>query len=123
MLPRDTSDPQEALDWINRGDPFDLGILDFHMPGMDGIELSRAIRKQREAAELPLVLFSSINAREMALEEKQFAAFLMKPLKPSAMLDTLMNLFAGEATRIEPMDGSAKGKIDSQMAERLPLRI
>ena len=110
MLPRDTSDPHEALDWISRGDPFDLAILDFHMPEMDGIELSRAIREKRPPDELPLILFSSINAREMAMEEDLFAAFLMKPLKPSAMLDTLMNILAGDATGIEPLDGSGTGK-------------
>jgi CheY-like chemotaxis protein len=90
---------------------------------MDGIELSRAIRETRQAEELPLVLFSSINARELAMEAGLFAAFLMKPLKPSAMLDTLMDLFAGDATRIESADEPEKNKIDSQMSERIPLRI
>ena len=120
MLPRDTSDPQEALEWVRQGDPFDLAILDYQMPEMDGIELSRAIR---EAADFPLVLFSSISAREMAMEEDQFAAFLMKPLKPSVLLDTLMSLFAGEAKRVAPEEGSGKAILDPQMAERLPLRI
>ena len=123
MLPRDTGDPSEALKWVRQGDPFDLAILDFHMPEMDGIELSRAIRDHRQAADLPLVLFSSISAREMAMEEDQFAAFLMKPLKPSVLLNTLMNLFAGETKRIEPEEGSGMAKLDSQLAEHLPLRI
>jgi PAS domain S-box-containing protein len=123
MLPRDTSDPQEALKWVRQGDPFDLAILDYHMPEMDGIELSRAIRDHRQAADLPLVLFSSISAREMAMEEDQFAAFLMKPLKPSVLLNTLMNLFPGETKRSEPEDGSGMAKLDSQLAEHLPLRI
>ena len=57
------------------------------------------------------------------MEENQFAAFLMKPLKPSVLLDTLMNLFTGEAKRIEPQDDSGKVRLDPQMAERLPLRI
>jgi len=123
MLPRDTSDPQEALEWVLQGDPFDLAILDFHMPEMDGFELARGMREHRQAADLPLVLFSSIGARETAMDEDQFAAFLMKPLKPSVLLDTLMNLFAGEAKRIEPQDDSGKVRLDPQMAERLPLRI
>jgi CheY-like chemotaxis protein len=123
MLPRDTSDPQEALEWVRQGDPFDLAILDFHMPEMDGTELARAIRDHRQAADLPLVLFSSISARETAMETDQFAAFLMKPLKPSVLLNTLMNLFAGEDKRIEPEDGTGKVKLDPQIAEQLPLRI
>jgi CheY-like chemotaxis protein len=111
------------LEWIRRGDPFDLAILDYHMPEMDGIELADAIREHREAEDLPLVLFSSISARETVMDENQFDAFLMKPLKPSVLLDTLMNLFAGEAKRIEPEDGTIETKLDPQMAENLPLRI
>jgi CheY-like chemotaxis protein len=123
MLPRDTSDPREALEWVRQGDPFDLAILDYNMPEMDGIELASAIREHRKDEELPLVLFSSISARETAMDEDQFAAYLMKPLKPSVLLDTLMNLFTGEAKRIEPEDDSGKVRLDPQMAERLPLRI
>jgi PAS domain S-box-containing protein len=120
MHPRDTSDPKEALKWVKRGDPFDLIILDYHMPGMDGIELSGEIRK---VTEVPQVLFSSISAREIALEKGQFAAYLMKPLKPSVLLDTLMNLFADQARQIEPESDSQKVKLDDQIAKNLPLRI
>jgi PAS domain S-box-containing protein len=120
MLPRDTEDPQEALNWIRRGDPFDLAILDYNMPGMDGVELSRAIR---EHSDIPQILFSSISARETALEEEYFAAYLMKPLKPSVLLDTLMNLFAGEVKQIETETVPETTKLDSTMAQRLPLRI
>jgi len=120
MQPRDTSDPKEALKWVKRGDPFDLVIMDYHMPGMDGIELSREIRK---LTEVPLVLFSSISARESALEGGQFAAYLMKPLKPSVLLDTLMNLFADQVRQIEPEVGSHKVKLDGQIAKNLPLRV
>ena len=123
MQPRATGEPGEALDWIRRGDPFDLAILDYHMPEVDGIELSEAIREHRSAEELPLILFSSISARETALEDDRFAAFLMKPLKPSVLLDTLMNLFAGEAKQIIPEEGVGEEKLDSQMARVLPLRI
>ena len=49
---------EEALAMIERGDPFDLAILDMHMPGMDGIELAHRLRALRP--ELPLVLYTSL---------------------------------------------------------------
>jgi CheY-like chemotaxis protein len=44
ILARETASPQTALEWIRRGDPFDLVITDLQMPGMDGIALATAIR-------------------------------------------------------------------------------
>ena len=41
MQTRDSETPAEALKWIKHGDPFDLAILDMHMPEMDGVTLAR----------------------------------------------------------------------------------
>ena len=40
MQPRTTRSPAEALAWIHDGTSFDLAILDFHMPEMDGLTLA-----------------------------------------------------------------------------------
>jgi PAS domain S-box-containing protein len=45
MIPTATGSPREALDRLRQGQPFDLAILDLHMPEMDGIQLARAIRE------------------------------------------------------------------------------
>src|SRR5262249_40976102 len=37
MLARDTDSPTVALGWINQGDPFDVVLVDYQMPEMDGI--------------------------------------------------------------------------------------
>ena len=63
MLVRDSRQPREALEWIKRGDPFDVAILDMQMPEMDGVMLAREIKAQRP--DLPLILFSSLGRREI----------------------------------------------------------
>ena len=45
MLARVTESPREALGWVRGGERFDLGILDMHMPEMDGVALAQAIRE------------------------------------------------------------------------------
>src|SRR6185436_20230949 len=59
MLARDTESPAMALEWIIQGDPFDVALLDYQMPGMDGIALAREICRVRGARAPALVLLSS----------------------------------------------------------------
>jgi signal transduction histidine kinase/DNA-binding response OmpR family regulator/tetratricopeptide (TPR) repeat protein len=122
MMPRVTGSPREALEWVRRGDPFDLAILDALMPELDGLALVREIRSLRDKAALPLILFSSLGRREAGADLFDFAAYLSKPLKQSQLFDVLAGLFAREALASEQARPS-KPALDPHMAERLPLRI
>ena len=118
MLPRETESPDTALDWVARGEPFDLAILDMHMPGVDGLELARRIRAVRPS--LPLVLFSSLGRREAV--DGVFDATLAKPVRQSQLFDTLASLL----THDDAPKASAvptKSTLDPEMAARHPLRI
>ena len=117
-----TEFPTEALLWIQQGEQFDIAILDFNMPVLDGIELARAIRKVREESELPLVMLSSLGRREMNTGELNFAAYLTKPIKPSQLHDALVSVLAGHARRAASGQPQAS-EFDSQLGERLPLTI
>jgi PAS domain S-box-containing protein len=121
MLARDTRSPLEALEWIRRGDPFDVAILDMQMPEMDGVTLAREIRSQN--ATLPLVLFSSLGRRETGPDSSLFAAQVGKPIKPSQLFDTLMTICAAEPSAVPRSDEGIVARFDSGMARRLPLRI
>ncbi|HET6771127.1 MAG TPA: PAS domain S-box protein [Actinomycetota bacterium] len=121
MLPREIGSPAEALDWVRRGDPFDLAILDMQMPEMDGFMLAREIRRLRDARSLPLVMLTSLGRLEQEAEDVEFAAFLTKPIKPSQLFDTVMTALGAESPREEP---SAVGEeADAPMAELTPLRL
>jgi PAS domain S-box-containing protein len=122
MQTRDSDSPKEALGWIKRGDPFDLAIIDMHMPGMDGVTLAGKIRKLRDAKTLPLVLFTSLGRRETEADTNLFAAFLSKPIKPSQLFDMLAGIFADQPAA-EKKAAPAKLQMDPGMAKRHPLRI
>jgi CheY-like chemotaxis protein len=121
MLARDTASPQEALDWVRQGDPFDLAILDMQMPGMSGVELAAAMREEKDAESLPLILYSSIGGREEANGSTDFAAYLTKPVRPSHLFDTVMNIFAGSVD--EEIKAPQQRQPDILMAQYHPLRI
>jgi len=90
---------------------------------MDGVALAKAIRKLPGGESLPQVLFSSQGRREAETGDFDFAAFLVKPIKPSQLYDLLMRLFAGEAGKVEARPEAVKPRIDPELGTRYPLRI
>jgi PAS domain S-box-containing protein len=121
MLARATGSPREALAWMDADERFDLGILDMHMPEMDGVALARAIR-DRAGAATPLVLFTSLGRREARADSEGFAAYLHKPIKPSQLFDTLASVLADQPVHV-PQRGTLRTEFDPDMARRHPLRI
>jgi signal transduction histidine kinase/DNA-binding response OmpR family regulator len=91
MLARETESPKAALGWINRGDPFDVALLDYQMPEMDGVALARAIHATRGPASPVLILLSSVGQLATdAPRDAAVAAILAKPLKLSHLRDRLL---------------------------------
>ncbi len=121
MLARDTGSPREALEWVTRGDPFDVAIVDVTMPEMDGLTLAAKVRKQRDARALPIILSSSLGKREPTPDTLGITAFLLKPLRQSQLYDALAALFA-PSIAVETI-APAASTLDAAMAQRLPLRI
>jgi signal transduction histidine kinase/DNA-binding response OmpR family regulator/tetratricopeptide (TPR) repeat protein len=120
MLPRAASTPAEALEWVRRGDAFDVAILDRQMPEMDGVMLAAELRKLRDAGALSLVMVSSLGKGE-AEETKQFAAYLVKPVRASQLYNALLGIVGGRA--VEAKAAQAAPQFDAEMGKRRPLRI
>jgi CheY-like chemotaxis protein len=127
MIPRETEHPQEALAWLQNGEPFQLAILDLQMPEMDGIMLAREIRRLRDEKSLPIILLTSLGRREIGTEDLEFDAYLTKPIKPSALYDALAGIFARNivSSKIASATSSQHGKpaIDAELGKKHPLRI
>jgi CheY-like chemotaxis protein len=122
MLSRDTESPDEAIQWLKRGDPFDLAILDLQMPVMDGISLAREIRDLRDEKTMPIILSTSLGRHEEEEATNLFAAFLNKPIKPSQLFDALAGIFAAQPIE-EKKAAAEKIKEGQELARHHPLRI
>ncbi|MEO7913414.1 MAG: response regulator, partial [Roseiflexaceae bacterium] len=110
-----------ALEKLRRGEAFDLAVLDMQMPGMDGAQLAAAIRTQRSAKQLPMILLTSLGRRAEDLGEGLFAASLSKPTKASQLYDTLLGIL--DASAPHRTNAVPQATIDTHMAERIPLRL
>jgi cyclic di-GMP phosphodiesterase len=74
------SDGIEAIAKIGLG--VDLVLTDAHMPNMDGFEVAQRIRKTRSSDELPIVMVTSLEAREDRVRayESGINDFINKPV-------------------------------------------
>jgi len=121
MQARETEHPQQALDWIETGEQFDLAVLDLQMPEMDGIMLTREIRKSLNGKFLPIILLTSLGRREIDSDDLNFYAYLTKPIKPSHLYDAFAGLFAKNL--VSPKIELSRFVIDAGLGKRHPLRI
>ncbi|HEY6053593.1 MAG TPA: HD domain-containing phosphohydrolase [Gaiellaceae bacterium] len=88
----------------------DVIVLDIAMPGMDGIELCRRLKSDRETAGIPVVLLSGT---EPDGREVEADAFLTKPFSPLQLLAVAERL-AGGTTPV-PLGGAEDDTVDAQL--------
>ena len=84
------------------GEPFDIGIVDLNMPGVDGMELAQILKSEPATASTTLFLLSSSGERLGAAEShlRGFAACLTKPVRSSELFDCLITNLSPERTSI-----------------------
>jgi PAS domain S-box-containing protein len=80
---------------------FDLMLTDIHMPGMDGVEATRAIRAHEAAtgaSRLPIVALTAdaLDAGKRACRQAGMDGFLTKPVDPAELEEMFLMLFPSE---------------------------
>ncbi len=106
---------EEALAEVQsaaKGRPFDLVVMDWKLPGMDGLEASRQIRAQAQPGKTPAIVLVTAYGREEVIQEVErvgLDGFLLKPVTPSMLFDTFMQAFGKErAQKMRPISGQEK---------------
>jgi signal transduction histidine kinase/CheY-like chemotaxis protein len=89
------------------GQPYDLAVLDYQMPEMDGLELARTIKANPALAPMRLVMLSSVNqhGQGAAAQQAGIALSLTKPVRQSSLYNCLLTVMgaAAEPTVIAPV--------------------
>ncbi|MDO9577881.1 MAG: response regulator [Candidatus Cloacimonadales bacterium] len=121
MLPKTVASGKEALE-ILKNERFDLGILDMHMPEMNGAELGLKIRNDKALAELPLIMLSSAGKpQNILIPENTFNLFLSKPVKQSQLFDGMAKVLTKSVKREEHKKRDSK--LDPELFKRFPMHI
>jgi two-component system, sensor histidine kinase and response regulator len=92
----------EALVAVSRADadrPFDVLLLDWRMPGLDGVETARRIRADSSLKSMPAIVIITAFGREEVRGQAELAGvngFLIKPVNQSTLINALAEIFAPE---------------------------
>jgi PAS domain S-box-containing protein len=105
------------LENADKAEPFELVIMDWQMPNMDGIEASRQIKNHKRLAKIPPIILVTAYGREEIMhqaEQEGLEGFLLKPVSPSMLFDAIMQAFG------ETVSDTSRGKqIEEQEAQAL----
>jgi signal transduction histidine kinase/CheY-like chemotaxis protein/HPt (histidine-containing phosphotransfer) domain-containing protein len=102
------ADGSEALRMMEQaagaGTPFDLAILDMHMPGMDGLELARSIERRPELAGTRLMMLASAYADSDQLISRQtrIRRFVAKPARRADLLHAIVDTLGAAGSAAAP---------------------
>jgi CheY-like chemotaxis protein len=114
---RAVSSGEEALSAIVHGSqigqPFDLVLMDWRLPGIDGIEASRRIKEHPTLRPIPaIVMISAFESEEVlrGLKQPRFDGFLVKPITETVLMRTIVSIIgekiAGPDSGLEPVAGN-----------------
>ncbi|MCP3899377.1 MAG: response regulator [Desulfobacteraceae bacterium] len=76
--------------------PYKLALIDMEMPNMTGIELGKAIKKDKDIKNTILIMLSSSASRGdvKKINKIGFAGFLTKPIKKKRLFDTIRTVLS-----------------------------
>ena len=101
--PREVASAGDALDALraaaDEGDPFRIALFDKCMPDVDGEDLGRRVKADAALRDVVLVMLTSAGQRGDAkrVREAGFAAYLIKPIKQSQLLDCMRTILGRAA--------------------------
>jgi signal transduction histidine kinase/DNA-binding response OmpR family regulator len=111
---------KQALENLSGNPDFDLVITDMDMPGMDGIQLTKAIKDQHPA--MPVILMHAAGDERYRQYSEIFSSVLIKPLRQYMLRDHLLGVFS-HSDKLSPHNQHTMNQLSGDLSERFPLRI
>ncbi|MBW2099843.1 MAG: PhnD/SsuA/transferrin family substrate-binding protein [Deltaproteobacteria bacterium] len=104
---KSVSSGKEALSILEKNsegkEPFDIIMMDWVMPGLNGINTSRKIREDLKLT-VPIIMMTAFGKKPEKLEAKRAGVngFLTKPINRDTLFNTLCELIKTKETPIQP---------------------
>jgi two-component system, sensor histidine kinase and response regulator len=101
MLADAAEDGLQGMDMMHlavaQAAPYEIILLDHHMPGLDGIEIARRVRADAELRRSLLIMLSSRDLRDASeTHSKLFEAYLTKPVRQAFLYSSISRVVSRE---------------------------
>jgi len=112
----------EFIKGDQRGDPYQLIVLDFDLTDMDGLKFVRKIQSPDIYGGQPIIILSGLQDRRILEKymETDLLAILTKPVKQSVLLETINNLTGGGKTH---SNASEEREIERSVPDNYQKRV
>jgi signal transduction histidine kinase/CheY-like chemotaxis protein len=106
----------QMLKEMDQGSPCDLVLMDWRMPGMDGIETAGLIQSHIGLGHIPKIIIMSAYDRvtvTKAVKELSLAGFLGKPITPSQLYNAVLVSMGHDAVKLNYNDSGSEHVVDA----------
>lgn len=113
--------PELVVEFLEKNEnskPFDLILMDYEMPEINGWELTKNIRDNKKLSKKKIILISSATVREVSqkMVQEKFDAILLKPLRQQLLYDTIESVLGKKSD-------SCKNKDIRQSLEKRDIKV
>ncbi|MGM0607370.1 MAG: response regulator [Candidatus Muiribacteriota bacterium] len=119
----EASKATEALDLIYNQDfnYYDIILIDYKMPGMNGIDLAGFLKKDKKTENIPLLLLASV---EQSLENKDLIdGYILKPFNKTNLIQNILKLISQNKENILYENETKKNLEYNELTFRKDIKI
>jgi signal transduction histidine kinase/HPt (histidine-containing phosphotransfer) domain-containing protein len=123
LIPILMSNRQEARQFLESRESFDVAMVDHQLPEEDGLQLAQTIRALPQHRKTPVVLLTSVRVRagDERVSQAGITTFVYKPIRQTQLFDALLRALTGH---LRPEKKSPQAStFDTSLAHRFPLQI
>ncbi|GEM_PF-1623230 len=121
MHPLAVSTGREALEALDRGERFDIALIDMEISDMDGNSLAEAISALLGRGQIAIIMMTTLGKRSRGMENNLISGVLERPVKREALRSALQKAVAPDDSIVS--SSNAAGKAEPGGRKRLSILL
>lgn len=106
----EVGDGQGAIN-ISRSQKFDILLMDLNMPGVNGLEACRVIRREHQEIGILVLTVDDSDDKVFQVLQLGVAGYLLKDVEPKTLVESIHKVYAGEPILSPAVTGKLLGQL------------